>query len=314
MNDISMSATPRWRYRVVHETSYRYQSSVTLSHQLLHLTPRQTAFQTTEAHQITVDVPLDEFADNLDYFGNPTRRFVTTQAHRKLLVRAESTLVLGTRPQLGQLKATPPWESLRDSLQLVQQSRSPILHEACRYLYESPHVRWNSALERFASASFLPRRPLLEAAFDLTRRIFTEFEFDNSATTISTPLEKVFEVRKGVCQDFAQLMIGCLRSLGLPARYVSGYLLTHPPAGQARMIGADASHAWVSVYCPVLGWTDFDPTNGCLVQKEHMSLGWGRDFSDVTPMRGVVLGGGEQQLQVSVTVTPLTGSPVASVA
>jgi len=140
---------------------------------------------------------------------------------------------------------------------------------------------------------------------DLTQRIFTDFEFDPTATEISTPLEQVFEGRRGVCQDFAHLMIGCLRSIGLPARYVSGYILTHPPEGQPRMIGADASHAWVSVYCPKFGWIDFDPTNRCLVQHEHITLGIGRDFSDVTPLSGIVLGGGEQKLEVKVTVTPM---------
>ncbi len=146
---------------------------------------------------------------------------------------------------------------------------------------------------------------MLDAALNLTQRIFDDFEFDPKATEISTPLEEVLRGRRGVCQDFAQLMIGCLRSLGLPARYVSGYILTKPPEGQPRLIGADASHAWVSVFCPGIGWIDFDPTNRCLVQREHITLGWGRDFSDVTPMRGIVLGGGDQELTVSVTVTPL---------
>lgn len=139
----------------------------------------------------------------------------------------------------------------------------------------------------------------------LTQKIYTEFEFDPQATDISTPLDTVLEGRRGVCQDFAHLMIGALRSMGLACRYVSGYILTHPPAGQPRMIGADASHAWLSVYCPVYGWVDFDPTNNCLVQQEHITVAWGRDFGDVSPMRGVVLGGGQQQLKVSVTVTPL---------
>jgi transglutaminase-like putative cysteine protease len=172
-------------------------------------------------------------------------------------------------------------------------------------MYASPHVICSPDLEQFARISYTPGRPQLDAALDLTQRIFDEFEFDETATEISTPLEEVLKGRRGVCQDFAQLMIGCLRSLGLPARYVSGYILTHPPAGQPRLVGADASHAWASVFCPGPGWIDFDPTNRCLVQHEHITLGWGRDFSDVTPMRGVVLGGGEQDLEVRVTVTPL---------
>lgn len=308
MTPLSAGAVPHWRYRVVHETRYSYQSPVTLSQQLLHLAPRNFPYQHTEAHHVAIDPLQDEGSDGVDYFGNNTMRFALTTPHKKLLVRAESTLVLFARHDLERIKGTPPWESLRD---IVQQSRHPAMHEACRFLYESPHVRWNDDLEDYARTSFTAGRALLDAALDLTERIFDDFEFDNSATEISTPLAQVLAGRRGVCQDFAQLMIGCLRSLGLPARYVSGYILTHPPAGQPRMIGADASHAWVSVFCPELGWVDFDPTNRCLVQREHITLGWGRDFSDVTPMRGIVLGGGEQQLQVNVTVTPLPARPQA---
>jgi transglutaminase-like putative cysteine protease len=295
-------AAPCWRYRVVHETRYTYQSLVTLSQQFLHLTPRCFAYQETESHHILVDPEQDEGTDGVDYFGNNTRRFTITRAHKTLLVRAESTLALSARHDLAGIRGSAPWEALRD---VVQQSRQADMQDACRYLFESPHVHWSGALERYAQASFTAGRPLLDAALDLTCRIFDDFEFDNEATDISTPLEQVLAGRRGVCQDFAQLMIGCLRSLGLPARYTSGYILTHPPQGQPRMIGADASHAWASVFCPELGWVDFDPTNRCLVQREHITLGWGRDFSDVTPMRGIVLGGGEQTLQVNVTVTPL---------
>ena len=302
MNSPLAAAAPRWRYRVVHETRYTYQSMVTLSQQFLHLTPRGFPYQQTESHHLQVDPAPDEGGERDDYFGNHTRRFAITTPHKTLLVRAESTVALSARPGLARIKGSPPWEALRD---MVQQSRQADMREACRYLFESPHVRWNAALEQYARVSFTAGRPLLDAALDLTERIFDDFEFDNDATDISTPLEQVLAGRRGVCQDFAQLMIGCLRGLGLPARYMSGYILTHPPAGQPRMIGADASHAWVSVFCPDLGWIDFDPTNRCLVQREHIALGWGRDFSDVTPLRGIVLGGGEQTLQVNVTVTPL---------
>jgi transglutaminase-like putative cysteine protease len=219
-----------------------------------------------------------------------------------LLVHAESVVALSARPGLAQLGGTLPWESVRD---MMVKEKSPATLEACRYLYASPHVTCFPDLEAYARISFTPARPQLDATLELTHRIFDEFEFDGKATDISTPLEQVLRGRRGVCQDFAQLMIGCLRSIGLPARYVSGYLLTHPPEGKPRLIGADASHAWVSVFFPALGWVDFDPTNHCLVQHEHITLGWGRDFSDVTPMRGIVLGGGKQALDVQVTVTPL---------
>jgi transglutaminase-like putative cysteine protease len=301
-HSIPLPTTVRRRYRVVHETRYTYQSMVTLSQQLVHLTPRCFPYQQTESHHIAIDPAQDDGVERFDYFGNSARGFTITTPHKDLLVRAESVISISARHDLEGIKQSPPWEALRD---MVQQSRQPELLDACHYLFESPHVRWNAAIELYARVSFTPGRPLLEAALDLTYRIFDDFEFDGNATDISTPLEQVLAGRRGVCQDFAQLMIGCLRSLGLPARYLSGYIQTHPPEGQPRMIGCDASHAWASVFCPGLGWIDFDPTNRCLVQSEHITLGWGRDFSDVTPMRGIVLGGGEQVLQVNVTVTPL---------
>jgi transglutaminase-like putative cysteine protease len=302
MNDVSTNAVPCGRYRVVHETRYSYQSLVTLSQQYLHMTPRSFAYQQTQSHQIWVDPVEEEGVDGMDYFGNSTRHVAITAPHKTLLVHAESTVVLTTRCDLAQIKGTLPWETLRDT---IQPDRHLDALEACRYLYTSPHVTCSPELADYARISYTAGRPQLDAALDLTQRIFDDFEFDDKATEISTPLEEVLAGRRGVCQDFAHLMIGCLRSLGLSARYVSGYILTHPPAGQPRMIGADASHAWVSVFCPGLGWVDFDPTNRCLVQCEHITLGWGRDFSDVTPMRGIVLGGGQQVLEVQVTVTPL---------
>ena len=298
MNSTAVTA----RYRVLHETRYKYQSKVTLSQQYLHLTPRIFDYQDTEAHRIQIEPAINEGFEAIDYFGNHSRHVALTLPHDHLLVHAESTVALRARPGLAQIAGSPPWEGVRDTMAT---DKRPATLEACRYLYASPHVAWFHELEAYARLSFTPGRPVLDAAFDLTRRIFGDFEFDSAATDISTPLDQVLRGRRGVCQDFAQLMIGCLRSIGLPARYISGYILTHPPAGQPRLIGADASHAWVSVFCPYLGWIDFDPTNRSLVQHEHITLGWGRDFSDVTPMRGIVLGGGQQTLEVRVTVTPL---------
>jgi transglutaminase-like putative cysteine protease len=296
------AGTASARYRVVHETRYSYQSAVSLSQQYLHMTPRSFACQSTEDHAITVEPPFEDSSEGFDYFGNITRHIGISAPHSALLVRAESTVLLYRRPTPEQLETSPPWERLRDGITL---ERSGAALDACRYLYASPHVGLSPDLAAYAMPSFAPGRPLLAAALDLTRRIFEDFEFDGAATDIATPLEDVLRGRRGVCQDFAQLMIGALRSIGLPARYMSGYILTHPPEGEPRLVGADASHAWVSVFCPRLGWVDFDPTNRCLVQNEHIVTGWGRDFSDVTPMRGIVLGGGEQELVVSVTVTPL---------
>jgi transglutaminase-like putative cysteine protease len=296
------AGTPSARYRVLHETDYVYQSMVTLSQQYLHMSPRSFAFQRTDAHSIVCDPVVDDIAEGTDYFGNSTRHLTLTVPHKALKVRAESDVTLLARPGLAQIAATAPWEQLRDTM---RRPAGDAALAASQYLYSSPQVRCSAELADYARASYTPGRPQLDAALALTERIFSEFEFDEQATDISTPLDAVLRGRRGVCQDFAQLMIGCLRSIGLPARYTSGYILTHPPAGQPRMIGADASHAWVSVFCPTLGWVDFDPSNRCLVQSEHITLGWGRDFSDVTPMRGIVLGGGNHQLDVRVTVTPL---------
>lgn len=302
MSDLPAPAGVCARYRVVHETRYRYHSAVSLSQQYLHLTPRAFAYQHIESHLTWLDPVAGDAREGADYFGNPTRHVTLTTPHRSLLVHAESTVALRPRRSLTQVGGSLPWESVRD---MMGKERSEATLEACRYLYASPHVTPSRELAAYAQPSFIPGRPQLDAALELAERIFADFEFDARATDISTPLDQVLRGRRGVCQDFAQLMIGCLRSIGLPARYVSGYILTHPPDGAPRLIGADASHAWVAVFCPTLGWIDIDPTNRCLVQHEHITLGWGRDFSDVTPMRGIVLGGGRQELEVQVTVTPL---------
>jgi len=290
------------RYHVVHETEYTYQTPVTLSQQFLHLSPLNFRYQLVESQHIAIQPEEQDSFEGRDYFGNSTRHIGITASHTELIVHSEFTVALARRPGLEQIKHSSPWELLRDT---ILQSKIHATQQACGFLQASPHISCGTQLRDYAALSFTPGRPHLDAAMDLTQRIFDDFEFDDKATDISTPLDEVFIGRRGVCQDFAHLMIGCIRSLGLPARYVSGYILTHPPEGQPRMIGADASHAWVSVYCPTLGWVDFDPTNHCLVQNEHVTLGIGRDFSDVTPMRGIVLGGGEQELQVKVTVTPL---------
>lgn len=290
-------------YHVVHETIYSYQSIVTLSHQYLHLAPRSFRHQEVISRSMTVDPVSSESTMRLDYFGNCTQSLTITAPHRNLRVTTEFEVAVKQRFKMSQMSQSMPWEVLRDRKAVFDPSSTD---EPQLFLFASPHVGCSTELRQYALQSYTPNRPHLEAAMDLTQRIFNDFEFDDRATDISTPLEEVLKGRRGVCQDFAQLMIGCLRSLGLAARYVSGYILTHPPEGEARMIGADASHAWVSVFCPDYGWVDFDPTNQCLVQHEHITLGWGRDFSDVTPLRGVVLGGDDHLLQVNVTVTPVS--------
>jgi transglutaminase-like putative cysteine protease len=282
------------RFAIHHETHYTYTSPVVVSQQLMHLRPRNLPRQTCHSHGFTAEPVPAEQSNGTDYFGNPTARILLSAPHTELVVRAESdvTVLLPVRPLA--LRSTP-WEALREWL-------AGEFLDAAEYCYDSPHVRSLAALEKYAAASFTPGRGVLQAAEHLMHRIHEDFQFDKTATTVATPLRELLLLRRGVCQDFAHLMIGCLRTLGLAARYVSGYLLTEPPPGKPRLVGADASHAWVSVFDPSAGWVDFDPTNDCLVDDEHITLGWGRDFSDVTPMRGVILGGGSQTLEVRVTV------------
>lgn len=287
------------RYRVRHETTYDYRRNVTLSQQVLHMTPRSFDYQTVMSHQLVIEPDPPDWSTHIDYFGNVSKAFTLASPHRRLIVRADSIIALHTRPDNGKTLASLPWESQRD--QLANPLDAKLLAEVA-FLYDSPHVECSIALRDYALPFFTDGRALLDACMDLTTHIFQDFEFDPEATTISTPLAEVLHGRRGVCQDFAHLMIGCLRSLGLACRYVSGYILTTPPVGEERLVGTDASHAWVSVYCSGLGWIDYDPTNRCLVQDEHVTVGWGRDYGDVSPIRGLVLGGGGQKLKVAVTM------------
>jgi transglutaminase-like putative cysteine protease len=293
------------RYAIVHETFYAYAAPATLSQQLLRLTPRTLPWQRCLAHRIDVEPAPGERVEREDYFGNRMTQLLITTPHQALGVWAHSEVEVQARAAGGLQGGAQPWESVRDRLRRL--GPDPRL-DAAQFLYESPQLRCFPELAQFAAPSFGPGRDLREAAQDLMHHIHATLEFDPTATNVSTELHEVLALRRGVCQDFAHLMIGCLRTLGLAARYVSGYIVTTPPPGRPRLIGADASHAWVSVHCGDAGWLDLDPTNDCLVDDEHITLAWGRDFSDVSPMHGVTLGGGEQQLTVRVTVTPLDAS------
>lgn len=298
---MSMTAA---RYHVIHETRYAYGSPVSISRQHLHLTPRDCDWQTCLAHAIAIDPApgLDEA--RLDCFGNPVRQFAIEAPHDSLLVRAESRIEVRPHLPAAPFADSPPWEEARAALTY---GARPILLDACVYLFESPYVRVKREFAAYAAPSFPPGRPLLEGAQALMAQIFREFKFDPKATSVATPVLQVLEEKRGVCQDFAHLMLSCLRSLGLAARYVSGYLLTRPPPGKPRLVGADASHAWISLFCPTDDggfWVDFDPTNNLLPDTAHITLAWGRDFGDVSPLRGVILGGDAHMPEVAVTVTP----------
>lgn len=288
-------------YRVIHETTYEYSSPVQLSQQLIRLTPRNTDWQHCHVHRVDISPLPMESSELDDYFGNKVRQFALHAPHSELIVKVESVVSVSSHTPRASLEKTIPWELARTWLHGVVGAS---VLDPSHYVFASPHVPISTELAAYAKPSFTADKPLLKAVLDFTSRIYRDFSFDPEATTVSTPVETVLKNRKGVCQDFAHLQIACLRSLGLAARYVSGYILTLPPPGQERLVGADASHAWVSVYCPEVGWVDIDPTNNLLVDTQHICVAWGRDFSDISPMRGVILGGGYHEVDVSVTVEP----------
>jgi transglutaminase-like putative cysteine protease len=286
---------------VTHRTSYAYADAVSTSHHLAHLAPRGGEGRHMFSHEVAITPQPSVTRERLDFFGNRTLYFSVREPHRALEVVAQSLIdIAPLRPP--RLESSPAWNEIRDRL---RQDRRRDLLDAFSFTFDSPHARVTAEIHDYAAPSFPEGRPVLAAVRDLTHRIHEDFEYDPTATDISTGLEVVLEQRRGVCQDFAHLQIACLRSLGLPVRYVSGYLVTHPPPGRPRMVGADASHAWVSVFAPDLGWTDFDPTNDLLPSDEHVTVAHGRDFSDVTPLKGVILGGGRHEVRVSVDVDPV---------
>lgn len=288
-------------FDVTHITTYDYHSPVTVSHHLLRVSPRRLPWQLRLEHSIQTDPIAATTSQRTDYFGNDVTFATIEGAHRRLRITSRSRMALGPR-FIPEPSETPQWENVRG---LCRSDRSSAVLEAVEFTFATPLVPLEPAFAEYAARSFTSRRSLLEAAQDLTARIHRDFTFDPTATTVSTPLLEVLEKRRGVCQDFAHFEIACLRSMGLPARYVSGYLETFPPPGQPRLVGADASHAWVSLYCPGIGWVDLDPTNNCLPSIRHITAAWGRDYGDVGPIRGVLLGSGEHTLAVAVDVVPL---------
>jgi len=289
------------RYLVRHTTAYRYSEPASLGHNQARLAPRSFGRQRCLSSRIEIRPEPAEQSEWLDYYGNRVSYFTIEREHAELTVTARSEVELDSPPYVDPA-ATVAWE--RACEQLVQPGDSEAVAAAC-FVYDSPHVQREAWLAEYAAPSFAAGRPLLEALLDLTHRIHGEFRYVPASTGVSTPVREVFEGRQGVCQDFAHLQIGCLRSLGLAARYVSGYLLTDPPPGSPKLVGADASHAWLSVYCPGLGWLDVDPTNDQMPDLRHVTVAWGRDYSDVCPVKGVVLGGGQHWMSVAVDVSPV---------
>jgi transglutaminase-like putative cysteine protease len=285
-------------YHLVHRTIYEYASPVTVSHHAARVEPRGLPQQSVERFSLQIEPPPAVLKPRVDFFGNQVCGFTIQEIHQHLEITARSrvTVAATTPPALA---LAPDWE---DVVKLFSDPVSPEVVEPYQFVFDSPLLSASPELAAYARESFAAQTPLLVAVADLNRRIFSDFKYDPTATTVATPLVEVMEQRAGVCQDFAHLAIACLRSLGLPARYVSGYLRTRPPAGKARLIGADASHAWFAVFCPDIGWVDFDPTNNVLPAEEHITVAFGRDYSDVSPVSGVITGGGAHAVKVSVDV------------
>ncbi|MEW6302502.1 MAG: transglutaminase family protein [Verrucomicrobiota bacterium] len=285
-------------YRIIHRTTYDYAEPVTVSHHAARLEPRVTATQQREDFQLTIAPEPAARKLRKDYFGNGVCFFSIQELHGRLEVIAESrvTVLASTPPAPG---LSPAWEHV---VEMFSDPVAPEVVEPYQFVFDSPLLRVSPDMADYARESFPKEKPLLAGTLDLTRRIHADFKFDPVATTVSTPLEDVWKQRRGVCQDFAHLAIACLRSLGLPARYVSGYLRTRPPEGKERLVGADYSHAWASVYCPGYGWFEFDPTNNLAPEQEHIAVAYGRDFSDVSPVSGILTGGGRHTVNVGVDV------------
>ncbi len=286
---------------VTHASEYRYSTRVDLAHHVAHLTPRAFEHQQVEQFALDIDPPPNDMASGPDVFGNVRSLFSIYGPHQRLRVQATSRVRLSDPCSGRPLGSGLAWETARDALRYrAGTAYTPVTE----FVYASAFVPRAAELGRYALASFAPGRPLAQAAVELMHRIHADFRYLPASTEISTPVLETFRARAGVCQDFAHVMIGCLRSIGLSARYVSGYLVSEPGPQQDRTIGAHASHAWVSVHCPPRGWIDLDPTNDVIPAARHVTVALGRDYGDVVPLRGVIRGGGEHELSVAVQVLP----------
>ena len=296
------------RLTVVHETKYEYEHAVEQAHHIAHLRPLASASQQLMAHELTIEPKPESLGYSLDSYGQQRVYFELAMPHDELVVTARSEVITHALPPelTGKLERVVlpeslPWEAVAEHMQYFAGQDFDAERE---FAQPSPLAPIHATFATYASAVSTKSQPIYELAKALCQRIHTEFKYSPEATDVSTEPLEALKLKEGVCQDFAQVMIAGLRSLGLAARYVSGYLLTQPPPGKPRLIGADASHAWVSVYCPKSGWLDFDPTNNCLAGESHVKLAYGRDYSDVPPLRGIIRGGGSHKLDVAVTVSP----------
>jgi len=296
------------RYQIVHLTEYAYGEPVPLCHNVARLRPRETGRQTCLRHELDISPSPAVLRHQADFFGNPVAAFSVQNSHLLLSVTARSEVEVGPAAA-GNALFPVSWE---EAASLLAAGRDPEARLARQFVFESPQIRPHAELAAYAQPSFPPGRPLTEALLDLTRRIRDEFRFVKGSTAVGTPVMDVFRGRQGVCQDFAHLEIACLRSMGLAARYVSGYIVTEPPPGQPRQPGADASHAWVSAWVPGSDWVDLDPTQGRFADEDHLTVAWARDYDDVAPLKGILLGGRQQSLRVAVDVIPVPDGDVSA--
>jgi transglutaminase-like putative cysteine protease len=291
------------KYKVTHITDYIYEFPATLCHNLMFQIPPELSFQKVVEYSCEINPRPSSKLERVDFFGNKYLYFSVERPHKNLTVQSKSVVKL----------LTPEWISIEPDSTMVWEKVVDLLHsnktstDIRQYYLESNHVQYVDGIKEYTLKSFTPGRPIMEAMLDLNTRIFEDFAFTPGFTDISTPLEQVFKHKKGVCQDFAHFSLACLRAIGLSARYVSGYLETLPPPGKPKLVGADASHAWIAVYIPGHDWVEFDATNNLLVNDKHVRVAVGRDFADVTPLKGIVYSGSEQEMKVSVDVRSLEG-------
>ena len=289
-------------YKIIHMTQYAYKAPVQFSYNETRLRPRQCPLQSCIEHCLQIEPIPDDISERIDFFGNSAAFFSILESHAKLTVTAESTIEIQKPCAVGSVTNMESWE---ESRQRILESNAAEAIEARQFILESPLISIVPSITKYAERSFTSGHSLLSGTNDLMTRIHNDFEYDTQPTTVSTPPEEALKLKRGVCQDFAHFGIACLRSVGLAARYVSGYLETIPPPGREKLIGADASHAWFSVFDPTHSWIDFDPTNNLQTSDQHITLAWGRDYTDVTPLKGVIFGGRSPTLNVSVDVSAI---------
>lgn len=292
-------------YQISHTTSYEYEIGVTFCHNIATIKPRNLIGQKVLNYDLEISPKPSEFSEKVDFFGNTVTRFSIQDHHDVLSVTAKSKILRDYTLQPNIYESEIGQKITLDEAKTVLKNKAKDLLDIKQFILESVLVaKMSEDIRAYAEVSFKPNRPIFEAAFELMQRIYTEFEFNTKATNVATPIQDVIKNKKGVCQDFAQIAIACVRSVGLPARYVSGYIETLPPPGKEKLVGTDASHAWFSLYIPNFGWVDFDPTNNQIPKNQHIVVSYGRDYYDVPPLKGVIFSAGKNKLKVAVDIRP----------